>query len=256
MNSTSTPKRLSCRITFMIGHIRIPLSACLALASALSLTVVGHAQDELSDLDEQLQSEFGDDLLEGLDDIPLNPDFGVGDADAPDDNDLRRQLTEGEDIGQPAEDDPTRIARLMRQVQQRIENKEVSADTQRLQQEIVAELDALIEELRHQKKQSSASSSQSSSAGNPQVQQPDQQPDEGQQSPGNQPANNSTERLGQEDAVASDAAALEALVKQVWGHLPDRARQEMQNATVEDFLPKYQQLIEDYYRRLAEEPPR
>ena len=82
MNSTSTPKRLSCRITFMIGHIRIPLSACLALASALSLTVVGHAQDELSDLDEQLQSEFGDDLLEGLDDIPLNPDFGVGDADA------------------------------------------------------------------------------------------------------------------------------------------------------------------------------
>ena len=96
----------------------------------------------------------------------------------------------------------------------------------------------------------------SSSGNKPKVQQPDQQPDQGQQKPSNKPATDSTERLGQENAASSDAAALEALVKQVWGHLPDRARQEMQNATVEDFLPKYQQAIEDYYRRLAEEPPR
>ena len=240
----------------MIGQIKIPFFY-LALAIAFALTMAVYAQDDLGDLDEQLQSEFGDDLLEGLDDIPLDPDFGTTGSDGqPADNDLRRDLTDGEDIGQPAEDDPTRIARLMRQVQERIANHEVSAGTQNLQQEIVAELDALIKELQQQKKRSSASNSQASSASNPQVQQPDQQPDEGQQSPGNQPANNSTERLGQENAVASDAATLEALVKQVWGHLPDRARQEMQNATVEDFLPKYQQLIEDYYRRLAEEPPR
>ena len=181
----------------MIGHVRIPFLSCLVLASALALTTVGHAQDDLSDLDEQLQSEFGDDLLEGLDDIPLDPDFGNTDEEkSPADNDLRRDLTEGEDIGQPAEDDPTRIARLMRQAQQRIENQEVSADTQNLQQEIVAELEALIKELQRQKKQSNSSTSPSSSAGNPQVEQPDQQPDAGQQSPSNNSGDNSTERLG------------------------------------------------------------
>ena len=117
-------------------------------------------------------------------------------------------------------------------------------------------MDALIKQLEQQKKQCNSSSSQSSSSGSPRINQPDQQPDQGQQNPGNSPAADSEERLGQQDAVAADEAALEALIKQVWGHLPDRARQEMQNATVEDFLPKYQQLIEDYYRRLAEEPPR
>jgi hypothetical protein len=147
------------------------------------------------------------------------------------------------------------IARQMQDAQRRIEEQEVSSSTQDLQKDIVAKLDALIKQLEQQKKQCNSSNSSSSSSGSPKVKQPDQ-PDQGQQRPSNKPATDSAERLGQENAAASDEAALEALVKQVWGHLPDRARQQMQNASVEDFLPKYQQVIEDYYRRLAEEPPR
>jgi hypothetical protein len=35
--------------------------------------------------------------------------------------------------------------------------------------------------------------------------------------------------------------------------LPERIRQQLQNAAVERFLPKYEDLIEAYYRRLAED---
>ena len=243
----------------MILHKRFHLLACAWIGSIVAFsTTCLHAQDEgLSDLDEQLQSEFGDDLLEGLDDIPIDPDFGKGDVpDNADDRQLRQDLIEGEDVGEPQENELSRIARHMRQVQQLIEDKQVSTDTQQLQKDIVAELDALIKKLQQQKQKSQSSSSSSSSGSNSQVNQPDQQPDQGQQNPGNKPATNSEERLGQQDATAADQAALEALIKQVWGHLPDRARQEMQNAAVEEFLPKYQELIEDYYRRLAEETPR
>jgi hypothetical protein len=40
---------------------------------------------------------------------------------------------------------------------------------------------------------------------------------------------------------------------EIWGHLPERLRQQMQNADAIEFLPQYRQLIEDYYRRLSEE---
>jgi TolA-binding protein len=212
-------------------------------------------------LDQQLLDDLGDDLLEGLDDIPVDPAFGEGDVDRPKsdrdlrDQDLREALGEGEDIGQAEEDELTRIARQMRQAQRRIEQREVSTETQEIQKNIVAQLDALIQELQEQKKKCNSSSASKPTAGSQQIKQPDQ-PNQGQQQTSNKPASDSSPRLGEEDAVAADAAAMEALIKQVWGHLPDRARQEMQNATVEDFLPKYQQVIEDYYRRLAAEPNR
>lgn len=44
-----------------------------------------------------------------------------------------------------------------------------------------------------------------------------------------------------------------AMMRQLWGELPERARQQMLQSSVEQFTPKYQTLIEDYYRRLAEE---
>jgi hypothetical protein len=49
---------------------------------------------------------------------------------------------------------------------------------------------------------------------------------------------------------------LKSLVRDSWGNLPDRARQELQSVSGEDFLPKYQRMIERYYRRLADEANR
>ncbi len=44
----------------------------------------------------------------------------------------------------------------------------------------------------------------------------------------------------------------DAATKQVWGHLPDRLRQEMSQYYKEQFMPKYNDMLRQYYNRLAE----
>ena len=44
----------------------------------------------------------------------------------------------------------------------------------------------------------------------------------------------------------------DAATKQVWGHLPDRLRQEMNQYYKEQFMPKYNDMLRQYYNRLAE----
>ena len=46
---------------------------------------------------------------------------------------------------------------------------------------------------------------------------------------------------------------MRAMMKQLWGELPEHARQQMLQSPIEEFPPKYQSLIEAYFRRLAEE---
>lgn len=46
------------------------------------------------------------------------------------------------------------------------------------------------------------------------------------------------------------------LATSVWGHLPDRVREQMSGNYREHFLPEYADLVEDYYRALAEEATR
>ena len=46
------------------------------------------------------------------------------------------------------------------------------------------------------------------------------------------------------------------VMEELWGELPPRQRQQMLQLPVEEFLPKYELLIEEYFRRLAEEKER
>jgi hypothetical protein len=43
------------------------------------------------------------------------------------------------------------------------------------------------------------------------------------------------------------------MLKRVWGHLPPRLREQLSSGMAEEFLPKYEKLIEEYYQRLVEE---
>ena len=43
------------------------------------------------------------------------------------------------------------------------------------------------------------------------------------------------------------------MVKDLWGHLPERSREQMLQSFSDEFLPKYELEIEQYYRRLSEE---
>ena len=154
------------------------------------------AGESAPDLDQQLLDDLGDDLLEGLDDIPLDPALNENDGNGgAADRQLQDALGEGEDIGAAGEDELTRIARLMRQAQSRIEEQKVSQDTQDLQDDIVAQLEELIKQLQQCKKQCSSTGANKPSTGSKPLEQPNQ-PDAGQQQTSNKPARDSEERLG------------------------------------------------------------
>jgi hypothetical protein len=46
----------------------------------------------------------------------------------------------------------------------------------------------------------------------------------------------------------------DAVVKEVWGHLPDRLRQQVSQYYKEEFMPKYAELLKQYYSSLANNP--
>ena len=56
-----------------------------------------------------------------------------------------------------------------------------------------------------------------------------------------------------EDVREVDMQAMQTLLKNLWGHLPERQREQMLQSSVEEFLPKYETMIRKYFLRLAEE---
>jgi hypothetical protein len=191
---------------------------------------------------------------------------------APARDDLDRELLEalgeglpdalGEDVGKtsPA-DDPfaplERIGAQMRSAERLLADVDASGRASRLQLEIVQDLTALIQEAQRRKRESqqggkTAPGSQRSSA------QPQGSGAEQTGREGDQPAADSTDVLrqnGSGGSTASDSRAMrEQVFKNLWGHLPQRVREQMLQSQDDEFLPKYELEIEQYFRRLAEDP--
>jgi hypothetical protein len=157
---------------------------------------------------------------------------------------------EGEDVSlssNPAEENPlVRLNQRMKQVERRIAEARGDEKTQRLQQEISDDLNKLIAALDRQcrqcKKQGSASS----------------RPRAGQPKPGagpaeqasDRPSENSSDELQEKRTAKVDPAKMQEMLKDVWGHLPVHLRQQMEQSANEEFLPKYELEIAEYYRSL------
>ena len=60
--------------------------------------------------------------------------------------------------------------------------------------------------------------------------------------------------IGSKPAPPVDKAAVGNLVKDLWGRLPERQREELLQPLSEEFLPEYAADIEEYFRVLAEAP--
>lgn len=212
-------------------------------------------------LDDQLLDDLSSELLDGLGDIPSKsiPKKGAtpkGDApkgDAPQDQPGDQkdptarpldQVGQGEDVEFGQESDPlTRIGKKMRTVENLMGQKQTSSRTQGLQKEILDDLTALIE---FEKTQCAKCKGSSNSK-------------PGQPLPGTSAAKDpsrpqqSTERVEKGQVNPDEIVTNSEFIKEIWGELPERFVQQMQSAGIERFLPKYEKLIEDYYKRLAEE---
>jgi len=196
-------------------------------------------------LDEELLDGLNNDLLDGLDNLPSLPT--VKEKEETSDAPLPDQVGEGEDIEVGQASDPlTRIGEKMRTVEQLISKQKTSDKTQRLQTEILQDIVILIES---QKKKHAASSAASKS----------NQPKNGKQGNQSNPMNgtdgteDSTSRVGKAEVEIDEMQSRQQFLEELWGNLPERFLQQIRSAGDERFLPKYEKLIEDYYRRLAED---
>jgi hypothetical protein len=126
--------------------------------------------------------------------------------------------------------------------------------TQRVQEEILAKLDQLIDQAKQQQQMSSSSSSSSSSQGQQQQQQSPSQRPQGQQASGQRPENATDSQEGDPPPRQDgDVNTVIEETRQEWGNLPQRVRDMLLQGRQEKFSSLYRRLTEEYYRRLAEE---
>ena len=147
-----------------------------------------------------------------------------------------------------SDDELHQVRDLMAYASDRLRVRDAGRRVQDRQAEALGLLDRLIEE-EQQKEQQGQGQSQSQSQ-NQQRQAQRQQPGQPQQP--NAPAGESTERTGTGQVGPLDETP-EAAPAEAWGKLPDKERAEILQALREKYPSRYRQLVEQYYRALAED---
>jgi hypothetical protein len=123
---------------------------------------------------------------------------------------------------------------------------DASGNASRAQRKVVEELDSMIAQLQKQCEKCGGQCSKSASSSKP----PQMPSAKRGSKPGETTAAAKTRAPGR-----MDRAAVSNLVKDIWGRLPERQREELLQPLSEEFLPEYAEDIEEYFRALAETPP-
>ena len=140
---------------------------------------------------------------------------------------------------------------LMDRVARRIDAQhDLSISTQRIQEDILAKLDQVIESAKNNQQGGGGSSSSSSSSNS--QQQPDQQQSENDQSSGQPSSSPGQESLppGTSDAQPGGEIPLSGAA---WGALPQRIRDALSQGINDQYSDVYRAITERYYRALAED---
>jgi hypothetical protein len=174
----------------------------------------------------------------------------------------------GKDGGEPTaaepEKDPkeivTRIAKNMKESENRLGKNDHADGTRQIQRDIIKDIDSLINQKRRQQRQqqdqqnsqSSSSRQQGSQAkqGNQRRQQqaagrPSGQNPRPQQASANNPGGGGNQK---KEGMGRDAD----LFKDIWGHLPETLRKDMDAYSRVEFMMKYSDLLKQYYTTIAE----
>jgi predicted RNA-binding Zn ribbon-like protein len=214
--------------------------ACLALiAGALTVNPATLQADDARSLDEQLLDEFDSDPIED----PVDP------IDDPADRTAEPGAKGSKsDAKNPLLD----VARRMREVEDRIGRADIGPGTRDLQKSIVDDLDRMLQQARKACKQGKPGKNQPQDTTNRKpIGSPGVKPAGGNK-PNDKPAVESSQRpKGNGETRHADAEEMGDVLKKLWGELPKRQREQMSQWQLEEFLPKYELLIEEYFRRLS-----
>lgn len=168
--------------------------------------------------------------------------------------------------GEPV-DPLERAIQSMRNVSERIgEKQDTGQETREIQAQIVRDLAKLIKQAQQQQQNSANAQQQLQRRKQNQLQreekpsqdrnQPQQQtqnpPQGGDSGQRNKDASQSTERTDEAEKMNAELQQREFLVKDVWGHLPPAIREQMLTIYRDKTLPKYEDLVREYFRALAE----
>lgn len=177
---------------------------------------------------------------------------------------LDEELLEALSGGGHAEESPASIVpRLIdstRAAARRLKSGQVDEETENLQKQILADLDALLEQAPQSPPPPSSSSQESASqqdrlpedsAAEKQQQQSSSQSEGERQADPNAAASESEERTTPGSSVAGEREQRLGLSTAAWGHLPPKVREQMRSAFSEEFLPEYDSLVRRYYEALA-----
>jgi hypothetical protein len=176
------------------------------------------------------------------------------------------------------------IAKDMQSAEQKLKAYDPGSETQSLQDRVIKNLDKLLELARNpppsdqqQQQQQSKGQTGKQKSGQKQGQMsrrqermqrrsqqlarnqqrgqmPQGQQDQDQQNQ-DQQANRANPRFGG-GINSGKADRMSDIVKDIWGHLPETLRQEVDHYYRDQFMPRYRDLLQQYYSRLAEQERR
>jgi hypothetical protein len=200
-----------------------------------------------------------------------------------------KRLKQPDDDSDPVEDPEKlkeQIAKDMQSAEQKLKAYDPGADTQSLQDRVIKNLDKLLDLARNpppsdqqqqQQQQQGKMGKQKSgqkqgqmsrrqqrmqrrqeqerlARGQQKGRMPMGQQDQDQQEQ-NQQANRNDPRFGGGN-TSGKANGMSDIVKDIWGHLPETLRQEVDHYYRDQFMPRYRDLLQQYYSRLAEQERR
>jgi hypothetical protein len=148
---------------------------------------------------------------------------------------------------QPEEAKEDRLALVVQHMQtarSQLEQQGVDHQASSAQSQAIDNLEAMIAELTRRKSQCQGGASK-----------PGSKPKSGPPKPGQggtNPGAAASATTSQRGDLAANLAATAELVKDLWGHLPERQRQQILQPLSEEFLPQYATEIEEYFRALAD----
>jgi len=168
-----------------------------------------------------------------------------------------------------------RIVKSMRAAQEKLDGQDTGSATQDLQKSIVAELDELLKAPPQKSpnqsggagggqagssggqsgKQSAGSASRDRQSAVDSATEPSSKSESAAERSRSR-AQDSEERTGPARAAEIAAARRRRLEVEVWGHLPEKLREQLLNTYGEKMVPQYEGLVRKFYEALSEPPPK
>jgi hypothetical protein len=156
-----------------------------------------------------------------------------------------------------------RISKNMENSKDRLAQKDPGDGTQQVQRDVIKDLDALInqssrQQQQQQQQQQSSQNSRSRQQRNQQASQrgssqQNRQASASKSSQSKQNQNPAGQNPGAGGAAGKKNASPNAdLYKDIWGHLPETLRKEMDAYSRVEFMSKYNDLLQQYYKRISE----